>query len=79
MELAVIGVIGQIVALRFLVVQAAKRPEDPRLWGDDDHTPTVDELREREAARRTRIFWGIVAFWSTTAVALIGLLLLFLA
>ena len=79
MELAVIGVIGQIVALRFLVVQAAKRPDDPRLWGNNEPAPTHEELQEREAARRQRIFWGAVGFWSATAIALIGLLLLFLA
>ena len=79
MELAVLGVIGQIVALRFLVIQAARRADDPRLWGPDDQPPTVQQIQLRDERRRQRIFWGAVGFWAATVIALIGLLLLFLA
>ena len=66
MELAVIGVIGQIIALRFLVIQAARRPDDPRLVGPDDRMPNYAELQERERARRQRIYWGVIALLFVT-------------
>ncbi|CAN5764331.1 MAG: hypothetical protein H0V93_15605 [Euzebyales bacterium] len=74
MELVLIGVLGQVLALRFLVVQAARSPEDPPLFGQ---APVTGEDLARRAARRPRlVFWGIVAFASASAVTVIGLILL---
>lgn len=76
-----IGVLGQVLALRFLVLQAARSPEDPPLLGQKPATP--EDLARRAARRAARrpqlVFWGIVAFASASAVTVIGLILLFAA
>jgi hypothetical protein len=73
-ELLLLGVVGQVVALRLLVVQLARTPDDPPLLRRARPTWVSRERRRRRHRMLTRA--AVAGFAVATAVAITGLILL---
>ncbi len=73
MELLLLGVLGQVVCLRLLVIQLARRPDDPYLVRRG--TPGYVDRRRREKRHRWLLRGAVTGFLLATAVALSGLVL----
>lgn len=73
MLLLLLGMVGQLIALRLLVIQLARFPDDPPLVRRA-HSARDREHRERRHRRLTSA--AIVGFTGSTALAGIGVLLL---
>jgi hypothetical protein len=73
MELLLLGVLGQVLSLRLLVIQLARRPDDPFLVRRG--TPGYLDRRRRERRHRWVLRGAITAFLVATAVAISGLVL----
>lgn len=70
MELLLLGLLGQVVALRLLAVQLARTPDDPPLLA---HRPTDRQRRVRRHQRLLRLAIG--GFVIATATSAIGMVL----
>lgn len=77
MELAIIGVVGQIIALRVLIVQAASRPDDPPLVRQRV-LAEADRARRRQAIA-DRTLWAAIAFCAATVLAVVGIVLMIIS
>lgn len=73
MELLLVGVLGQVVALRLLVLQLARSPDDPR-WVRNRPIGYLDR-RRRERRYRWLVRGSVAGFLLATAVAVAGLVL----
>jgi hypothetical protein len=71
MELLLVGVVGQVVALRLLAVQLARSPDDPPLV----RSRAVLDVERRRVRHRRLTRLAIAGFVAATAVSVIGLLL----
>lgn len=74
MELLLLGLVGQVVSLRLLVLQLARSPDDPPLLRRRAVTWVSRERRRRRHRQLTRLAIG--GFVLATAVAAVGLVAL---
>jgi hypothetical protein len=75
MELLLVGVVGQVVALRLLAFQLARSPDDPPLLRRAARTPLSVERRHRRHRWLLRV--AVAAFAVATVVAVAGVVTLF--
>jgi hypothetical protein len=72
-ELLLLGVVGQVVTLRLLVLQLARTPEDPPLVRK--RTRGYADIRRRERRHRRLVHLATAGFALFTAMSIVGLVL----
>jgi hypothetical protein len=72
-ELLLIGVVGQVVTLRLLVLQLARTPEDPPLVRK--RTRGYADIRRRARRHHRLVRLAMAGFAVFTAMSIAGLLL----
>jgi hypothetical protein len=74
MELLLLGVVGQVVALRLLALQLARSPEDPPLVRH--RVRTASDVSRRRRRHRRLVRTAVAGFVAATLVSAAGLALL---
>lgn len=74
MELLLLGVIGQVVCLRLLVIQLARTPDDPPLLRREHASGGSRLRRERRRGRLIRLAVG--GFTAATVLSVLGIIAL---
>lgn len=77
MEVLLVGVVGQLVALRLLVLQLARSPDDPPLVRK--RTYAALELDRRRRRHGRLLAAAIIGFVGASAVTAVGLVVVFAA